>query len=294
VRIVAIVPFLDEERYLDDFLASMKRQTRPPDHLYLVDDGSSDGSPEIASRFAAAQRHVTFLRRPARRAGSDRLASASELTAFLETLRESVCEPWDVAAKLDADLQLVPELFETIEREFETDPTLGMAGSYLSEVGPRGRRRVHIRPEHVHGATKFYRHECLDDISPIPAIIGWDTIDEATAISRGWETRALSMPSGDPLHLRRRGSQDGLLRAHRRWGMGAWASGHSALLVSLYCIQLSLHHPYLAGGLNYAAGYLSGALKRIPRADPEVRAFTRRTQRRRVVRRLVGRNRGPR
>ena len=52
MRILAIVPVLNEAPFLPRFLASVAHQTRPPDRLVLVDDGSTDNSYEIAREFA--------------------------------------------------------------------------------------------------------------------------------------------------------------------------------------------------------------------------------------------------
>ena len=58
--------------------------------------------------------------------------------------------------------------------------------------------RVRIGAGHVHGATKFFRRACWEQISPVPPILGWDTIDESTARMRGWRTQSFAMPDGDP------------------------------------------------------------------------------------------------
>jgi len=55
--------FLDEERYLRRCLRCLAAQAEPPDELLLVDDGSSDGSAELAEEFAAAHAWASALRR---------------------------------------------------------------------------------------------------------------------------------------------------------------------------------------------------------------------------------------
>lgn len=50
-----IVIFLDAERYLDEAIESVLKQTYENWELLLVDDGSTDGSTEIAQRFAAQE-----------------------------------------------------------------------------------------------------------------------------------------------------------------------------------------------------------------------------------------------
>src|SRR2546430_15578985 len=66
VRLAVVVSFLNEARYLPTLLASMARQTRPPDVLLLVDDGSEDESAQIAEAFAAEHGFARVIRRPPR------------------------------------------------------------------------------------------------------------------------------------------------------------------------------------------------------------------------------------
>ena len=127
---------------------------------------------------------------------------------------------------MDADLELDAELFETLERAFVADPQLGIAGARLSGRDKRARALVPERcpPQHVRGATKFYRRACLEQIAPLEPILGWDTIDEIAARKRGWRTESLSAAGAHAVHLRPTGSSDGLLRAQHRWGACAYSS----------------------------------------------------------------------
>src|SRR3954447_8587615 len=99
--VAVVVPFLNEREHLPTFLASIDRQTRRPDELVLVDDGSTDGSFEIAKAFSVEHPYATAVRRPPRSAETDRLATAAELRAFQWGL-EQVKVPYDIVAKLDA------------------------------------------------------------------------------------------------------------------------------------------------------------------------------------------------
>lgn len=287
VVFVAIVPFLNEEEHLDGLLESIAAQTRLPDLLLLVDDGSSDRSHALASRFAEGRPNVRVLCRPPHTGRSDRLAGGSALAAFQWGL-ERVDLDWGVAGKLDADLRLTPRTFETLERALDADEALGIVGTYLSEPHPDGRLvRLKSRPEHVNGATKFYRRECFEQIAPLPVTVGWDMIDTATALFRGWRTASLEMPEGDPLHLRPMGSHDGTLRGWRRWGLGGWVTGEAPLHVILYSLQRMPDRPWVLGGMNYGLGWMLGAIRRSPRAEPDVRAFVRRHQLGRIRRRFA-------
>jgi biofilm PGA synthesis N-glycosyltransferase PgaC len=285
---VAIVSFLDEERVLPTFLDSIAAQTRPPDRLLLVDDGSRDGSAELAAAFAARHAFATALRRPVRPAAPDRLASAPELRAFTWAL-DGLAEPWDLVAKLDADLDLPPETLASVEARFREDPGLGIAGPRLRSLDGEGRDVSHrTRPEHVEGAVKFYRRACLEQIAPIPPILGWDTIDEVRARMRGWRTAGGSAAEAPVLHLRPMGARDGALRAHRRWGACAYAYGEHPLYALAMGVRQLPERPRLLGGVSYVAGWAQAALRRAPRAEPELRSYVRRTQLRRLRQRLGG------
>jgi poly-beta-1,6-N-acetyl-D-glucosamine synthase len=279
LRIVCVVPFLNEQLHLPAFLDSMARQDRFPDMLVLVDDGSTDNSLAIAGEFAAARANVHVLRGTPRPPARDRLAQAAELRAFQWGLSE-VSEPWDVAVKMDADLELAPDLLGTIERAFLSRPDLGIAGAVLGVLDPRtgAVTRERCPPRHVRGATKVYRRECLKDISPIPAILGWDTIDEIAARKHGWCTESVVAPGGDTIHLRATGSIDGRLRAHYRWGVCAYGIGQHPLWVALSATRRLGRRPRLLGSVAFLSGWATAFARRRPRAAADVRAFGRTEQ----------------
>lgn len=277
--VAVVVPFLNEAWCLPVFLESMARQRRLPDRLVLVDDGSSDGSAEIAEEFAHTRDDITVVRRPPRPPASDRLAQAHELRAFQWAV-EQLDAGWDVVAKMDADLELTPETIATVERAFLNDAALGMAGVRLSEAAPDGSRVPLVsRSEHVEGAAKFYRRACWDDIAPIAPVLGWDTADEILARARGWRTQSFIAPDGDPLHLRTMGTEGSILRSFRRWGACSYGYGAHPLHVLFYGQRLMRRRrPYVIGGLHYLAGWTIAALRRAPRAAPETRRAVRREE----------------
>jgi biofilm PGA synthesis N-glycosyltransferase PgaC len=283
LTIVLVACFLNEEEHLSELLVSLAGQTRRPDSLLLVDDGSTDDSPRLATRFASANPWATVLRRPRRPAERDRLASAAELHAFQWAVGQ-VSDEWDVIAKLDADIRFNPRLLETIERRFLADAGLGIAGSHLSVVGADGALvREHCPPDHVRGATKFYRRGCYEAVAPLPGILGWDTIDEITARMHGWRTATFATPGGDSLHLRPTATRDGALRGYRRVGECAWGYGAHPLHVTLGTLARLARRPRLLGGLNYAIGWAAAGLRHAARASAQVRAFGRREQLRRML-----------
>jgi biofilm PGA synthesis N-glycosyltransferase PgaC len=279
LRIACVVSFLDEAPQLERFLPSVLAQTRRPDELLLVDDGSSDDSAAVAGRFADALDGARALSRPRRPPARDRLAGAPEVRSFQWAVPQ--LEPgWDVVVKMDADLVLSADLFETIEQAFLSDSRLGIAGTYLSVIEPLTGQRTRERcpPMHARGATKFYRRACYEQVSPLRAELGWDTVDEIAARRHGWRTAAIACPSGDTLHLRPTGAHDGRLRAQYRWGICAYSIGQHPLWVAASVGRRMWERPRLLAALAFAWGWISARLKQAPRPPSEVREFGRAEQ----------------
>ncbi len=282
MRLAVVVVFLNEEAFLPRLLASVASQTRAPDRLLLVDDGSADASPTIARDFAERHPYAEVLLRARGPRAADRLAAAAELLAF-QSGAEHLRGEFDVIAKMDGDLELPAELFEQVMNAFAGDARLGIAGASLAVAnGDGSRRRERNAPWHVRGATKFYRQACLSEISPLPAILGWDTIDEARAEMRGWHVRSVEVSGSDALHLRQTGTYDGAIRGYRRRGVAAWGYGADPLNVLASALVRALDRPLVIGATAYLWGWVHAAIRRAPRAEADVRRFVRRQQRRRL------------
>jgi glycosyltransferase involved in cell wall biosynthesis len=289
LTLAVVVSFLDEESYLPVLLASIEQQSLPPDRLLLVDDGSRDSSLTIAQAFANRHPWAVALHRPVRPASADRLAHAAELCAFNWGV-ERLADPWDIVAKLDADLELPRELFAAVRDRFATDPKLGMTGTYLYVRTLSGRLRLDRSPPgHVRGAVRFYRRRCFEEIAPIPPILGWDTIDELRARLYGWSTESFFLASGKTVHLRPKGACDGRLRAYRREGRCAWAYGAHPLWILLSVVNRGRDRPYLLAWMNYVFGWTAASLSRHPRAEAAVRSRAKLEQLLAIRRRLTPR-----
>ena len=271
------MPFLDEERLIGTFLKSVDRQTRRPDLLLLVDDGSRDRSPAIAATFAATRDWARLERRPPREQRGDRLVGAPELAAFLWAA-ERLGPDWGVVAKMDADLRLSPDHVATVMRAFEADGRLGIAGTYLYAHAGDGRLDRERHPaDHVRGPTRFYRRSCLEHISPLPVMLGWDGGDEVRARARGWRTRSLE-PAEPSVHLRPTGAHDGRLRAYSRWGLCAYAVGAHPLAVLAGAVVRVRDRPPVIGALAYMWGFVAAWLRGAPRMPDDIRSAKRREQ----------------
>ena len=284
-----IVAFLNEEAYLPAFLGSLERQTRLPDRLLLVDDGSTDESVAICERFAARKEWLEVVRRPKRGVSGDRLQGAPELVAFLWAV-EHLTGSEEVVVKMDADLELAPEHVATVLAAMEDDERLGMAGTYLTARWPDGTAREERHPaQHVRGPTRFYRRSCFQEVFPLPTILGWDGADAVRARDRGWTTLSVPLPGEPSFHLRPTGSHDGRLRAFARWGQCAYATGAHPLGVLAAAVMRLRERPAVLGSVAYLWGWSAAHLRRSGRFPEDIRRAERREQWSRLRARVVPR-----
>ena len=58
MRISTIMAVYNAERYVSQALDSVLGQTAPPDEIIAIDDGSSDGTPDVLRQFAPRVRII--------------------------------------------------------------------------------------------------------------------------------------------------------------------------------------------------------------------------------------------
>jgi biofilm PGA synthesis N-glycosyltransferase PgaC len=274
-RLLLVSPVFNEAAHLERTARAVAAQTRRPAKWVIVDDGSSDATPQIARRLAAEFDFIEAVESGGVPAGADNLALAKEARAFNHGLGLVDWRRYDLIGKLDGDVKLPPGWFATLIDRFVADPTLGLAGGRLVEADGEGRwRRLEIPAHHVHGAVKLFTRECLEAIGGIPERLGWDTIDETYARMRGFGTR--SFDELEARHHRPYASADGRLRGRARHGECAWILHYGPLWVGLRSVKVGRSSPPVISGAAFLYGYVRAAVGRVPRVeDPEFRAFTR-------------------
>lgn len=127
LRVSLIVPVYNVEKYLPDCLASIESQTYPSLEVIFVDDGSTDRSSNILSRFAANSRHrCRLIHKPNEGLGRARNTGLAVATGYYLYF-------------LDSDDTIAPEamsaLYEVIGSrvDFVTHTVTGIALDAASE-----------------------------------------------------------------------------------------------------------------------------------------------------------------
>ena len=267
----AVTPAQDERDNLPRLAEALAEQTVVPTRWVIVENGSTDGTEELARELAARYPWISVLVVPKLVSPARGAPIVRAFEAGLATL----APPPDVVFKLDADVSFDATHFERLLAAFSARPRLGIASSTcLDET--RGREERFATGDHVWGAVRGYRTACLPDVLPLEAAMGWDTVDEVKARLGGWETAIVAdVPFR---HHRLEGKREG--SQWQAWyiqGQVAHFLGYRPLYVLAKTAFRSSRQP---SALGIAAGYVGSAVKRRTQvADARVSLELRRGQR---------------
>jgi biofilm PGA synthesis N-glycosyltransferase PgaC len=272
---VLITPARNEADFIELTIRSVIAQTVRPLKWVIVDDASTDRTPEIVASYAAANPWIELVRMPERRERS----FAGKANA-VNTGRERLGElSYRVIGNLDADISFEPDYFEFLMNKFGENSRLGVAGTAFQEGKPSYNYEF-VGLEHVSGMCQMFRRECFEDIGGYPVIKsgGIDLIAVLSARAKGWETRTFVEKSF--LHHR---SQSGAshtgLRERIHAGRKDYLLGnHPAWEVFRSVYQMG-HKPYIVGGFLVLCSYMWNLFSGVKRTIPEdLMALRRREQ----------------
>jgi len=275
---IAITPARDEEALLPGLIESMRMQTVAPSRWIVIDDGSTDATAKILDDAARQTAWIEVHHLP-----GNRPRQAGGEAVIMRFLDPRLWRAADYIFRLDADLSFGPDMIESLMREFERDPRLGIASPTLAERLPDGTwKNIVLRSMHTRGASKFYSRACFEAIGHLDASLGWDIVDEARALRAGFSTR--SFPDIKARHHRPQGIAGGLLRGRLASGRAAYYAGYSPFYLTAAALRRMFQPPVIVGGVMMLAGYLEGYLRHRPRVDDrDLIRFIRRQQMRRLL-----------
>ena len=271
-RYAVVTPARDEANNLPRLAWCFAAQTVRPLSWTIVDNGSSDGTLELARRLAGEHDWIRVLSLPGAIAADRGAPVVRALQAGITSL---AADPPEIVVNVDADISMEAEYFEQLLTRFDADPELGIASGSAYELEEGAWRQRYVTGSTVWGASRAYRWECLQEILPLEERVAWDGVDEFKANSRGWRTATFEeLPFR---HHRREGERDGTpWKARRNQGHAAYYLGYRFPYLLLRTLWHARREP---SALALLGGYVGAAFRRDPRSsDLRARAYLRRQQ----------------
>ena len=184
MKFCIVIPAHNEAGFIEKTLQSLVEQTFLPEKIVVVDDHSTDKTPEIVRVFAEKHPFVSLVQHISE---GKHLPGGKVINAFHKGF-ETLHDDYEVICKFDADLVFPSNYLESLNTIFEKNPKTGMAGGfcYIEKNGGLSLENL-TNKDHIRGALKAYRKACFLEIGKLKPAMGWDTVDELLANYHGWQ-----------------------------------------------------------------------------------------------------------
>ncbi len=246
---VIIIPAHNEQAFIGLTLQSLVEQTSLPRQIIIANDNSSDQTQSIAENFASKHSYISVLNLES---GHEHLPGSKVIRAFNEGYK-NLNASFDIIVKLDADLILPPNYFETILATFKSDNKIGMVGgfAYIDKNGAWVLENLTDK-DHIRGAFKAYRRECFNQIGGLKTAMGWDTVDELLAKFYDW--KVVTIESLKVKHLKPTGKNYNQAARYKQ-GEAFYSLGYGFLITVIASAKLAMMKKKPMLFLDYLSGF---------------------------------------
>jgi len=259
---VLITPARNEAQFIELTIKSVMAQTVRPLRWVIVSDGSTDGTDDIARRYAAEHSWIELIRMP----GRAERHFAGKVQAFNAGYASVKDLPYEAIGSLDGDITFDESYCSFLLGKLVEDPALGLVGTPFVEGKVQTYNYRFVNIEHVSGAFQLFRRRCFEELGgyvPIKAG-GVDYVMVITARMKGWKTRTFLEKVCE--HHREMGTAlNGLLSARFNNGVKDYVFGNHPLWEASRVAYQMTRRPFLLGGLLLMAGYAWAAVRRAER-----------------------------
>ena len=278
-----VIPAHNEADFIEMTLISVVQQTLLPKKVVVVNDNSSDSTETIIDQFV--QQHA-FITKVNTNASNEHLPGSKVIEAFYKGF-ETLDANFDIIVKLDADIILPENYFETICNHFKKDSKIGVAGglAYIEKNGQWIYESIADK-NHVRGPFKAYRKTCFEPIGGLQKSLGWDTADVLLARFFGWKVSVDE--SLQVNHLKPTGNAY-KQKVHRNHGAVFYKLGYGFLISFISSFKIALKKKSIKVFLDYMNGFFSAKKKQATQmVTSEQGRFIRKYRRTQMTRKIKG------
>ena len=265
---ILITPAKNEEKNLAKCISSVTNQTVKPVLWVIIDDGSTDNTPEIIKE--AKEKNDWIQSITLEEGIRDLGVHYSHICKKGFEFAFEHCKEHDIKYNhiglIDADVHLEEAYFEDLMKEFEKDSKLGIASGETMSIA--GERVVHAkqREDLPTGAARLWREECFEETGGYFSTYAADSVSNIKAKLRGWKVRRFKEYKFT--QARMTASATGLWRGWKKLGESAYYLDIHPLFVFVKAIRYLFKRPYYIG-LAYLLGYLNSYISMKEKTDDE-------------------------
>ncbi|UOB16322.1 glycosyltransferase family 2 protein [Abyssalbus ytuae] len=254
-----VIPAHNEEAFIKITLDSLVKQTLMPGKVIVVNDNSTDNTEQYIDDYIA---NYSFIKKVNASSSTIHMPGSKVVNAFNKGL-ELLDDEYDFIVKLDADLILPVNYFETVAHIFKTNSSVGLAGGFVYEQDKAGEWKFNhpMNLDHVRGGFKAYTKECFKAIGGLKSSMGWDTVDELLCNYHGF--KIFTDSSLKVKHLRPVGKSYNK-KAKLLQGEAMYKMRYGFLITCIASAKMAIKQKKLKVFIHNMKGYLSAKKRNLP------------------------------
>jgi len=258
MNIYIIIPAHNEEAFIAKTLDSLLNQSLKAKKILVVDDSSTDGTPQILEHYATLYDAISFVTKPSANAHEP----GSKVIKAFKYGQQHIDDNYDIICKYDADLIFPSNYLEILVSTFQQSPSRGMVGGfcYIEKNGSWVLENLTNR-DHIRGALKAYSKACFKKIDGLKSAMGWDTVDEILAKYHGFEV--VTIERLHVKHLKPTGNNYAK-KAGLKQGEAFYRMRYGLMLTQIASAKLALKKGSFKYYLDSIHGYLEAKKNRAP------------------------------
>lgn len=275
-KYILITSAHNESGLIENTIKSVIDQEIKPVEWIIIDDGSSDNTSEIVTKFAA---DYSFIKLFKKKADFKRDFSSKVNAIHLAVSRITILD-YNYLGILDADITFSSSYYASVLSKFEKNKKLGIVGGLIYDIVNGKTIPLFLHPNITRGAVQFFKRECWEEIGGLlPLKYGGE--DSAACFSarlKGWEVENFADLLG--YHHRLAGTADrSIFKARFREGFVEYHLGYHPLFESVKAISRYKEKPFIVGSMVRIVGYWFANIKREKRLiSKELISFIRKEQ----------------
>lgn len=287
---ILVTPVKNEEKHLPKLSECIINQTILPHVWIILDDGSSDRTPNIIKELEQSYQWIRGIRfNGVKTRNLDE--HFGEICNFAFRYAMNYCKrnklPVDYLAKVDADIIISKDCMEKVLRNFDESRDIGVIGPHLKFIPEAsfrdGKLDVQVASEQNRArydllepsdGVRIYRKETYEAIGGIPETMAPDVVALAKAKINGWGVKR----SYNAIAIKTRqtsSSIQSIRNGYKMQGLRRYYLNYPPSILIFYAaLEVFNKKPDL--GLALLSGYMSGIINKKEKInDKEIRDYFR-------------------
>lgn len=258
----------NEEKSLPNLIKSVINQSFRPVLWVIVNDASTDQSPQIINKACKKYKWIKKLDLTAPKEDLGYRFSYVCRAGFKYALK--YCKKnyisYEFIGLLDADILLENNYYENLIKHFLNNPSWGIISGGLWNYNGRTYIHVKVRPDLPLGAARFWRKKCFLETDGYLLTYAPDSVSNIKAKLKGWKTKRLEEIKVRQTRMTR--AREGLNKGFKRRGEASYFVYLHPIIIVLKFLNYMFRHR-ISIGIAYITGYFESFINKKRRINDE-------------------------